>query len=139
MAWKFNQVRSHCHPRRTGSSPTGEEGPDGNATGWLHAVPGQGGPSRNCSLLWMAWSAVLQSAALHPSTFWELLSGELIHTSVLISSLLMARCHIPFHIHREPRHMACWVGPAVCLQPRWASLGSICQQICIICLTGGEG
>lgn len=43
MAWKFNQVRSHCHPRRTGSSPIGEESPDGNASGWLRAVPGQGG------------------------------------------------------------------------------------------------
>lgn len=132
MAWKFNQVRSHCHPRRTGSSPIGEESPDRNASDWLHVVPGQGRPSRDCSLLWTAWSAVLQSAALHPSAFWECLSGELIHTSVLISNLLVARCHIPLHIHREPRHRdmlgrTCSVSPAKMGIP-----GTMLQQICSI-------
>lgn len=96
--------------------------------------------SRDCSLLWMAWNAVLQSAALHPSAFWERLSGELIYTSLLIPNLLMARCHIPLHIHREPWHRdtlggTCSVSPAKPGIPGVHPLANLQHFY----LTGGEG
>lgn len=120
--------------------PDWEESPGGNASGWLHVVPGQGSSSRDCSLLWMAWSAVLQSAALHPSAFWGCLSGELIHISVLSSNLLMARAHIPLHIHREAWHRdmlggTCSVSPAKMGIPGVHPPANLKH----FCLTGDEG
>lgn len=88
-------------------------------------------PSGDCSLLWMAPSAALQPAALHPSVLRHCLHGEPICTSVLISSLLTAGCGVPSHSHRESQHRD-RLGHAKCLQQSWVSPGSSLQLTCSI-------